>query len=54
MTEEALYEMYRLLAIAKYDERYVIPSGYAEPPTSGARRRSRAARSTSTADRGCT
>ena len=25
MTEESLYAMYRLMAIAKYDERYVIP-----------------------------
>ena len=24
-----MYEMYRLLAIAKYEERYVIPSAYA-------------------------
>jgi nitrate reductase beta subunit len=30
MTEEDMYEMYRLLAIAKYDERYVIPSAHAE------------------------
>jgi nitrate reductase beta subunit len=30
MTEEALYEMYRLLAIAKYDERYVIPKAHVE------------------------
>jgi nitrate reductase / nitrite oxidoreductase, beta subunit len=29
MTEEQIYEMYRLLAIAKYDERYVIPTAYA-------------------------
>jgi nitrate reductase / nitrite oxidoreductase, beta subunit len=29
MTEEQTYEMYRLLAIAKYDERYVIPTAYA-------------------------
>jgi nitrate reductase beta subunit len=26
MTEEQIYEMYRLLAIAKYEERYVIPT----------------------------
>jgi nitrate reductase beta subunit len=26
MTEEEMYEMYRLLAIAKYEERYVIPT----------------------------
>jgi nitrate reductase / nitrite oxidoreductase, beta subunit len=30
MTEESMYDMYRLLAIAKYDERYVIPSGHSE------------------------
>ncbi|MFB8003009.1 nitrate reductase subunit beta [Nocardia sp. NPDC056000] len=30
MTEEALYDMYRLLAIAKYEERYVIPTAHAE------------------------
>ncbi|GLE50748.1 hypothetical protein ATCCBAA256_03350 [Mycobacterium montefiorense] len=29
MTEEEIYEMYRLLAIAKYEERYVIPTSYA-------------------------
>ncbi|MGV0645177.1 nitrate reductase subunit beta [Mycolicibacterium sp. XJ2546] len=29
MTEEQMYEMYRLLALAKYDERYVIPTAYA-------------------------
>ena len=29
MTEEQIYEMYRLLALAKYDERYVIPTAYA-------------------------
>lgn len=29
MTEEDMYEMYRLLALAKYDERYVIPTAYA-------------------------
>ncbi|MGU3582993.1 nitrate reductase subunit beta [Rhodococcus sp. C26F] len=29
MTEERIYEMYRLLALAKYDERYVIPTAYA-------------------------
>ncbi|RUP32094.1 MAG: nitrate reductase subunit beta [Mycolicibacterium sp.] len=28
MTEEEMYNMYRLLAIAKYDERYVIPTAY--------------------------
>ena len=30
MTEEEIYEMYRLLAIAKYDDRYVIPAAHAE------------------------
>ncbi|SEE75455.1 nitrate reductase subunit beta [Jiangella alba] len=30
MTEESLYAMYRLMAIAKYDERYVIPTAHAE------------------------
>ena len=30
MDEETLYEMYRLLAIAKYDDRYVIPKAHAE------------------------
>ena len=30
MNEEQLYEMYRLLAIAKYDDRYVIPEAHAE------------------------
>jgi nitrate reductase beta subunit len=30
MSEEDLYEMFRLLAIAKYDERYVIPTAHAE------------------------
>jgi nitrate reductase beta subunit len=30
MTEEQLYDMYRLLAIAKYDERYVVPPAHAE------------------------
>ena len=30
MTEETIYDMYRLLAIAKYDERYVIPAAHAE------------------------
>ena len=28
MTEEEIYEMYRLLAIAKYEERYVIPTAF--------------------------
>jgi len=30
MDEQTLYEMYRLLAIAKYDDRYVIPKAHAE------------------------
>ncbi|HEY0638612.1 MAG TPA: 4Fe-4S dicluster domain-containing protein, partial [Pseudonocardiaceae bacterium] len=30
MTGEDMYEMYRLLALAKYDERYVIPPAHAE------------------------
>jgi nitrate reductase beta subunit len=30
MTEEEIFEMYRLLAIAKYDDRYVIPAAHAE------------------------
>jgi len=30
MNEEQIYEMYRLLAIAKYDDRYVIPEAHAE------------------------
>jgi nitrate reductase / nitrite oxidoreductase, beta subunit len=30
MDEEQLYDMYRLLALAKYDERYVIPPAHAE------------------------
>ncbi len=30
MGEESMYEMYRLMAIAKYDERYVIPKAHAE------------------------
>ena len=30
MTEEAMYEMYRLMAIAKYDDRYVIPKAHVE------------------------
>jgi nitrate reductase beta subunit len=30
MSEEHMYEMYRLLALAKYDERYVIPPAHAE------------------------
>ncbi|REE96740.1 nitrate reductase subunit beta [Thermomonospora umbrina] len=30
MTGESMYDMYRLLALAKYEERYVIPSAHAE------------------------
>jgi nitrate reductase beta subunit len=30
LTSEQLYDMYRLLALAKYDERYVIPPAHAE------------------------
>jgi nitrate reductase beta subunit len=30
MTEESIYEMYRLLAIAKYEDRYIIPKAHAE------------------------
>ncbi|HCB07910.1 MAG TPA: nitrate reductase subunit beta [Nocardioides sp.] len=30
MSEEEMYDMYRLLAIAKYEERYVIPPAHAE------------------------
>ncbi|MGP3769846.1 nitrate reductase subunit beta [Streptomyces sp. SDT5-1] len=30
MSGEQMYDMYRLLALAKYDERYVIPSTHAE------------------------
>ncbi|TDC72300.1 nitrate reductase subunit beta, partial [Actinomadura sp. 7K507] len=30
MTGEDMYDMYRLLALAKYDERYVIPTAHAE------------------------
>ena len=30
MSEEDLYEMFRLLAIAKYADRYVIPTAHAE------------------------
>ena len=29
MSEEQIYQMYRLLALAKYEERYVIPTAYA-------------------------
>ena len=28
MAEEQMYDMYRRLALAKYEERYVIPSAY--------------------------
>lgn len=30
MTQETIYEMYRLLAIAKYEDRYVIPAAHSE------------------------
>src|SRR5690625_5420388 len=30
MDEKSMYDMYRLLAIAKYEERYVIPPAHAE------------------------
>jgi nitrate reductase / nitrite oxidoreductase, beta subunit len=30
LTEESLYEMYRLMAVAKYAERYVIPTAHVE------------------------
>jgi nitrate reductase beta subunit len=30
MTDQEMLDMYRLLAIAKYDERYVIPAAHAE------------------------
>ncbi len=30
MSEEQMYDMYRLLALAKYDERYVIPPAHVE------------------------
>jgi nitrate reductase beta subunit len=30
MSEESLYEMYRLMAIAKYADRYVIPTAHVE------------------------
>jgi nitrate reductase beta subunit len=30
MDQETIYEMYRLLAIAKYEDRYVIPAAHAE------------------------
>lgn len=30
MDQELIYEMYRLLAIAKYEDRYVIPAAHAE------------------------
>ena len=37
MTEEEMYDMYRLLAIAKYEERYVIPPAHAELGDAAAR-----------------
>ena len=30
MEREQMYDMFRLLALAKYDERYVIPAAHAE------------------------
>lgn len=30
MTQDSIYEMYRLLAIAKYEDRYVIPAAHSE------------------------
>lgn len=36
MSEEQMYDMYRLLALAKYEERYVIPTAYAADATHGA------------------
>ena len=30
MTGQQIYEMYRLMAIAKYNERYVIPKAHME------------------------
>ncbi len=30
LSEEEIYRMYRLMAIAKYDERYVIPTAHLE------------------------
>lgn len=30
LSEQQIYEMYRLMALAKYDERYVIPSAHVE------------------------
>ncbi len=30
MTEETMYQMYRLMAIAKYEDRYVIPTAHVE------------------------
>jgi nitrate reductase beta subunit len=36
MTEEDLYDMHRLLAVAKYEERYVIPTAHAEAGDPGA------------------
>jgi nitrate reductase beta subunit len=32
LSEDELRAMYRLLALAKYDERYVIPTAYGNPP----------------------
>ncbi len=53
MTGGELVEMYRLLGIAKYEERYVIPTAYEGPTwTPPTRSRSWAAASTSRAGRG--
>ncbi len=41
MTEEQVYQMYRLLALAKYEERYVIPTR--TPPRGCRASKSRAA-----------
>lgn len=30
MDAESMYEMFRLMAVAKYDERYVIPTAHSE------------------------
>ena len=52
MTEEQIYQMYRLLAIAKYEERYVIPTAYAGEAQ--ALEETAAAHCRSRADRACT
>lgn len=35
MTGEQVYDMYRLPALAKYDERYVSPAAHAGKPRRG-------------------